>query len=58
MESVLGWLPPDSPGRGPATAALAVQRAARYVLLRRSGADREAALEFARMCLTAAATAR
>ena len=55
MESVLGWLPPDSPGRGAATAALAVQRAARYVLFGGSGADREAALEFARTCLTAAA---
>jgi len=55
MESVLGWLPPDSPGRGSATAALAVQRAARYMLFGGSGADREAALAFARMCLTAAA---
>ena len=55
MESVLGRLPPDSPGHGSITAALAVQRAARYMLFGGSGADREAALEFARMCLTATA---
>lgn len=54
MGSVLGWLPPDSPGRGPVAAALAVQRAARYVLFGGSDADREAALEFAGLCLTAA----
>jgi CHAT domain-containing protein/tetratricopeptide (TPR) repeat protein len=55
LESVLGWLPPDSPGRGPVTAALAVQRAVRYVLFGGPAADREAALEFAGMCVTAAA---
>lgn len=55
MQSVFDWLPPDSLGRGSAAAALAVQRAARYVLFGGPEADREAALEFAGMCLTAAA---
>lgn len=57
MESALGWLPPDSRNHGSATAALAVQRAARYVLFGGPGADREAALELAGKCLTPAAGA-
>jgi CHAT domain len=55
LKSMLGCLPPESPGRGSVTAALAIQRAARYVLFGGPATDREAALEFAGMCLTVTA---
>ncbi|MGH3155706.1 MAG: hypothetical protein ACRDNF_03880, partial [Streptosporangiaceae bacterium] len=53
LASALGQMPPDDPRRGPVGSVLAIQRALRYVAFGGTGADRDAALSYAAMCLAA-----